>query len=412
MKILLVFPFVPYPPTDGGRIGFFNPIKYLSRTHDVAIVSLASANEDEAIAGLRRVCGDVSIFLRSTRLDSYRLVRSVAVGLPGTTSKYWYPAAGELIRQTIRSHRPDIVEFHHLNTAAYRRFVGATPTILREHNVEYKVWERYAANSSSWLEKVFAKRIAARVKRYEARIAAKFDRCVVVSENDAAHLRGALSGARIEVIASGVDTEYFRPIAEIAEEPWTIALTGSFNWRPKQQSLRRLLTLVFPAIRAKRPEAKLVVVGKGVPDEILRLGRQIGGVCITGEVSDVRPYIAKASLLINYVESGGGIALKVLEAMAMRKPVLCNSLGCEGIPLQDGRDFSVADGPKNFAESAILLLENRAIRDRIATQGFQRVAERYSWNVVARQFGQCYQTLIDERDDAAQNEGPHAAYAC
>jgi polysaccharide biosynthesis protein PslH len=394
----MVFPFLPYPPDDGGKIGFFNPIKYMSRKHEVSVVCLTEDGDREtSIEELKRFCPELRTWKRPVWRDPYRLLKGMVLPPPGSAAKYWYPEAGKVIEEAIASRKPDIVEFHHLNTAIYRSFAGALPTVLREHNIEYKVWERYGENTTRWLDRRYARWTAPRVRRYEAEIASRFDRCIVVSDADAAHLREISPRARVEVIPSGVDTEYFYPSPETWEEPFSITLTGSFEWKPKQQSLHALLTQVFPRILARVPEAKLYVVGKGIPDQLRQVARESPGVKIVGAVPDVRPYIARSALMINYLESGGGIALKVLEAMAMRKPVLCNSLGCEGIPMKHGRDVFVADGPEEFAAAASCLLGDPVLRSGLADEGYRRVFEGYSWNVIAGRLQDCYESLLEER---------------
>jgi glycosyltransferase involved in cell wall biosynthesis len=397
MRLLLISHSFPLPPHDGGRIAFFNTVKYLGRAHEVGVVCLAGADEQVSVADLENHCSFVRVFRRNARGDLLGLLRGVISDAPGATLKYWYPAAGELIRQTIVAHQPDVVEFHHLNTAIYRRFAGRVPAVLREHNVEYKVWERYAEHASGWAERSYAKWTTPRVRRYEAKVAQQFDRCVVVSPADAEYLRIASPGARIEVIPLGVDTEYFYPRPEVGAEPFSVTMTGSFEWGPKQQSLFALLSRVFPILRGKLREAKLYVVGKGVPEDLKKLAEGMPGVVLTGQVVDVRPYIARSSLLINYMESGGGIALKVLEAMAMRKPVLCNLLGCERIPVVQGRDMFVADGPEEFATAAVHLLGNESVRRQLAENAYRRVLTQYSWSVIASQLERFYETLLPER---------------
>lgn len=128
----------------------------------------------------------------------------------------------------------------------------------------------------------------------------------MVSDADAGQLGDISPTAQIEVIPSGVDTEYFYPQPEAVEDPLLITLTGSFEWKPKRQSLIKLLTEVFPLIRARIPGVKLQVVGKGVTGDLMRVAEAIPGVTIAGPVADVRPYIAQSALLINYLESGGG----------------------------------------------------------------------------------------------------------
>jgi glycosyltransferase involved in cell wall biosynthesis len=399
LRILLVFPFLPYPPDDGGRIGFFNPIKYLSRKHEVSVVCLTEGRgQEESIEELKRFCVEVRTHQRSSWQDPYRLLKGAVLWPPGSGAKYWHRGMGELIREMVAEQQPEIVEFNHLNTAIYRDFAGSVPTVLREHNVEYKVWEQFANHARGWTERTYARWSVSRVRRYEANMCARFDRCVVVSPSDAAHLRGIAPQARIEVIPSGVDTEYFYPTPDVPEEPLSVTLTGSFEWRPRQQSLFILLTKVFPKLRAQVPRAKLYVVGKGVPEYLQRVAREVLGVTIVGPVPDVRPYIARSSLMINYLESGGGIALKVLEAMAMRKPVLCNSLGCEGIPITHGRDIFVADGPEGFASAAAYLLENESVRTEIAENGYLVASEKYSWKNLASEFTSCYNKILEKHE--------------
>jgi glycosyltransferase involved in cell wall biosynthesis len=112
-------------------------------------------------------------------------------------------------------------------------------------------------------------------------------------------------------------------------------------------------------------------------------------------VDDVRPYIEQASLVLNYVESGGGIALKVLEAMAMRKAVLSNPLGCEGINVEHGKHVFLANGADAFAEAAVTLLSDKELRTNLAKQGYDLVQRRYAWNAIANEFTACYTELLE-----------------
>jgi glycosyltransferase involved in cell wall biosynthesis len=248
------------------------------------------------------------------------------------------------------------------------------------------------------MERIYVRLCAPRVKAFEGEIASSFDRCVTVSEADVHYLRDIAGEADVCTIPSGVDTEYFCPAPDsLSEEPFSLVLTGSFEWKPKQHNLRVLLAEIFPRIQAQIPQAKLYVVGKGVPAEIKEQYGSQSGVTITGMVDDVRPYIQRASLVLNYVESGGGIALKVLEAMAMRKAVLSNSLGCEGIKVEHGRNVFLADGTEVFADAAVSLLRNEQFRMEMANQGFELIKQQYSWNVIADEFTRCYTEVLESR---------------
>lgn len=395
MKILFVTHFLPYPPTDGGRIGYYNPLKYLSRKHELVLVSIAGPADESNIRVLRSFCCDV-LTLSDQHPHPLRLLRGLVGSPPGTASKYLSERFGNLVAAAIRKHTPDIVELQHLNTAAYLPYCNGIPTILREHNVEYKVWERFAETAASYPRRFTLRAVAARVRRYEGTMAPKFARCITVSDADERYLRQVAPTARIVTIPSGVDCEYFTPAPVDSEIPNTMILTGSFAWKPKQHNLRVLVSEIYPRIRSKVEKARLIIVGKGVPANLRRLAESHGAE-VVGSVPDVRPFLRSAALVLNYVEAGGGIALKVLEAMATRKPVLSNSLGCEGISVRNGDHIILADGPTGFADAAVELLSNKGRRSALAEQGYRLVQERYGSHSLVGHFEHCYQQVLDER---------------
>jgi glycosyltransferase involved in cell wall biosynthesis len=362
---------------------------------EVVLVSFVDSEPAEFVDEMKRYCIDVKA--QPLGKSPYAaLVRGLFTEPPGSYAKYYDSEFGKLIQDTIKEWNVDIVELQCLHLAEYRSLVGSVPVLLRQHNVDYKLWERQAEHTNGLWERLYVSLVAPRVKAYEARVAPQFERCITVSEADAKYLRDIAPTAKVETIPSGVDTEYFFPDDTVEEEPYSIVMTGGFAWQPKQHNLRVLLTDVYPRIRARLPKVTLKVVGKGAPDELLTLARKIPGVTMTGGVPDVRPYVHRATLALNYVESGGGIALKVLEAMAMRKPMLSTSLGCEGIRVQHGENVFLADGPDAFAEAAVLLLQNSAIRQKITEGGYRLVQQIYAWEKLAGQFHDCYTSVLSE----------------
>ena len=416
MRIVFVTHFFPYPPDCGGRIGYLNPIKYLSRRNEVVLISLGNEGDQAYVPELKKYCAAVHLLTVPIWRQKTRLARGLIVDPPGSAAKFYDARFGRLIRRCIETYGADVVELQHLNSAVYLPYIAGAPALLREHNVEYKVWERHAERVRPGIERLYVRSCARRVRVYEGRMAERFARCVTVSRADADYLRAVAPGARIATIPSGVDNEYFFP-CPAPEDPFSMVMTGSFEWRPKQHNLRVLIEQVFPRIRARVADAILTVVGSGVPPELRRLGEGIAGVRFTGTVPDVRDYVRRASLVLNYLESGGGIALKVLEAMAMQKAVLSNVLGIEGIDLERGREVFVADGIHGFAEAAALLLRDRAKREQLARRGCNLVRRQYSWGALAHRFEELYSEVSMEYKDrslpvesvAARNRGGSAS---
>jgi glycosyltransferase involved in cell wall biosynthesis len=403
MRLLFVTHYFPYPPTSGGRIGCLNPIKYLSRRHEIILVTMGDVTDARYVETMKQYCVAIHLFVRRVN-EPLRLAKGLISTPPGSAAKYHEPRFGRLIQDCVDRYQVDLVELQHLNTAAYLRYASAAPVLLREHNVEYKIWERQAAHAPSLAERTYMRLCAARVRQYEADMACRFVRCITVSRADADALRAISPHAHIEVIPSGVDTEYFAPDRS-PERPYSMVLTGSFDWHPKQHNLGVVLIEIFPRIRERLPQATLSVVGTGIPEHLMQLGKGIAGVEMIGPVPDVRLHIRQASLVLQYMETGGGIALKVLEAMAMRKPVLSNTLGCEGVQVEHGRDAFLADGASAYADAAIALLQDSATREKIATGGYTTVQNAYSWHHLARAFEQCYCAVLAERYRQPQRAG-------
>ncbi len=401
MRLLFVTHMLPYPPTDGGRIATLNAIRHLSRRHEVYLASLAAPGEERHATALRQWCAGLEMVPGERWRRFARLPRAIAGGIPGTASFYYDARLAEAVRRLAHRHAAELVVLEHLNTAAYRAHAAA-PVVLREHNVEYKVWERQAEHTANPLWRSVLRTAARRIRHYEARAAGQCARCLAISRADQDLLRDIAPRARVEVIPAGIDCDYFSPCAAASERevPFSMVVVGSFAWKPKRHNLEAIAAL-FPRIRAALPGARFTVVGKGIPPG-LRRRIAARGIEVAGEVDDVRPYLQRAALVLNYVEVGGGIALKVLEALAMRRPVLSNALGCEGLELAPGRDLCVADTVEQFVLAARRLLCDRAERDHLAQHGHRRVLESYSCDAAGALYEQVFaEVLQDSRRPAA-----------
>jgi glycosyltransferase involved in cell wall biosynthesis len=395
VRIVVVTPYLPFPPDEGGRIGLFNALKYLSPRHDLFLISLLRRSDNNAaVDALRTYCAHIETVAPETTPDVLRTIVGLVTEPPMSLRKFWTADMHNRIRKCTERFNADLVDFEDLRTAHYRSAVVGRPTVLREHNVEYIVWERHARTAESLAEKGIAALGARRIRSFEASAAARFDRCIVVTPADAQHLRAIAPQASIEVIPSGVDTEVFYPLNGILEQRDTLTLVGSFSWRPKQLNLIRLVTSVFPRIRAAHPAARLRIVGRGLTAESAREVSRVSGVLIEGEVADVRPFIASSTVMLNYVHSGGGIALKVLEAMAMGKAVLANRLGCEGINARDDVELSIAEDDDDFVRKAVMLLGAAETRRRIGQEALELVRRDYAWTNLARRFDACFEAVV------------------
>ena len=157
--------------------------------------------------------------------------------------------------------------------------------------------------------------------------------------------------------------------------------------------MREILPLIL-----KKKEVKFIAVGKKpLNRNILPAGPNTE---FTGYVPDMRPYFERAAVLAAPIRIGSGVRNKILEAMAMGRPVVSTSVGCEGLEVKDGENIFVADKPEEFAEKVILLLGNRSLRNNFIQAGLKLVREKYSWQKSCSKLEEIYNELRGNRTDA------------
>jgi glycosyltransferase involved in cell wall biosynthesis len=208
---------------------------------------------------------------------------------------------------------------------------------------------------------------------------------VAVSEEDAAAMRSLFGVTRVTPISTGVNLEYFAPPPDPA--PFAdIVFIGSMDWLANIDAVTWFVREVLPLIRRERPAIRLAVVGRTPSQEILKLAAGDPGILVTGTVPDVRPYLWGAKISIVPLRIGGGTRLKIYESMAAQTAVVSTSVGAEGLDVRHPEHISIADTARDLARQCLELLADPEERGRMAAAGRKLVSEKYSWELVARQF--------------------------
>jgi glycosyltransferase involved in cell wall biosynthesis len=151
---------------------------------------------------------------------------------------------------------------------------------------------------------------------------------------------------------------------------------------------------IMPLIQNRIPDLKLVVVGHEPAPEIRELAER-GNVTVTGYVENVIPYYQQSQVTIVPLRGGGGTRLKILESMALGRPIVSTTLGCEGLNVTDGDNIMISDSPREFAERVIQLLTDKGLRERIARNARRLVETHYDWAVISRKLMKVYHNISD-----------------
>jgi glycosyltransferase involved in cell wall biosynthesis len=229
------------------------------------------------------------------------------------------------------------------------------------------------------------------MRGWEASAIKRFDRAIVVSRDDLARLREIGCTLPAAVIPNGVDTRSLQPLPPAQGDE--LLFVGTMGYFPNREAVRWMAREILPLIREQRPQCRLTVVGTGGEKHLADLEQQ-GMLEITGAVPDLLPWYQRSQVAVVPLLSGGGTRLKILEAMALQRPVVSTTLGCEGIELQHGRDVMLADDPRAFARAVLQLLEDRELSLRLARAGRAQVERNYDWDLLSARLLEEYAKLF------------------
>jgi glycosyltransferase involved in cell wall biosynthesis len=301
------------------------------------------------------------------------------------------------LERLLDTWRPDVVEVHLQAMAQYidapaRRNV---PAILVDHDPASL---RALLEMTTGAQRLTRRIEAAAWERYARATRGRFDAVVVFTERDLAAVERTGRHAPLVRIPLGFEIPA-RPLDPHGSEPPTILFVGAFNHPPNVDAALRLAGAIFPSVLGRVPEARLAVVGHEPVDEVSALAR--GAVSIHASVPDVTPYLERAAIVVAPIRLGGGMRLKVLEALAAGKAVVASPLATEGVEARAGEHFLLADDDDELIEALIALLLNPERRVALGRSARAWAEQNLGWEHALASFEQLYETVISTRERSA-----------
>lgn len=400
MRLLWLKTDLLHPIDKGGKIRTYHMLRELKKTHRITYLALddgsAAPDAEERAA---EYCHELIRVPHATAekltLRFYgELAANLASRLPYAACKYRSAEFARLVREQVDAGRVDLLvcdgPFAGMNVDPGL----ACPVILFQRNVESLIWRRHYEVQRNPVARLYFREQWRRMVAYERAVARRYDAVVAVSEEDRVMMERDYGVDRSASIPTGVDTEYYRPSGRVEPEPFHLVFTGSMDWLPNDDAIRYFVQDILPLVRPAIPEVTFTVVGRKPFPGLLDLSRRDPRIVVTGRVDDVRPYIERAAAYVIPLRVGGGTRLKVFEAMAMERPVVSTSIGVEGLPVQEGEDVLIADGPEAFARAVLKVLKEEAFARRLGRQAAARVRREFGWDRVADLFsGICEETV-------------------
>lgn len=393
LSVLCVSPMPPSPPQFGAQARMHGLMTQLARHHDVTAVTLIDDefDPDECRRAMQVYCSEVVLvrhpFGRKGLNKRLSQLRSLTSTRSFERLHLTVPAQQQAIDRVLHAKRFDIVdlEFPYLGHYNLRQApLGQKPpaVIVDSHNIEYDLTRQYARGGSSLVRRLYAEANWRKLRPEELATYRQADGVYLCSAADERRLLEEAPSVRTAVIPNAADVEFYQPRStDPLPDGRTVLYFGRLSTTANADGVTHFAENIWPRVAAAHPEARLKIVGAQPPPALMALaGPRFE---LTGFVSDLRPHLAAAAVVVVPLRLGGGTRLKIVEAMAMGKPIVSTTLGAEGIDLLPERDALIADEPQAFAASVIRLLNDPALRARLAESARQLAVERYSWTTVA-----------------------------
>ena len=411
LKVLFVSPYPICPPVHGGGVFMYQTLRELAKLATVHVVAMldepsqASAQEE-----LRSFCASAEFLVRPPMPASLGSMQPHAVSEFANEDLDW------LIHRQIYLKRIDVVQLEYTPLGQYARAYRHIPTILFEHDIYFQSIARGLAHMPGTLARIKARYEYLRALRYELGMLPRCDRVQVCTRENLEYLagflprKGALRGRLQAGLRAGIDTARY-DFSPGGRETFTMLFVGSFQHEPNVVALDWFVNEVLPRItarqkQARRPEARLVVVGSDAPQRH-PYPDSAPAVEIRGFVEDIREPLARYAVFVCPVRSGSGVRVKLLEAFASGIPVVSTRIGAEGLARQDGEFCLLADQPEPFAEKVLQVLDDPPLAAEMAARARAEVVANWDMAAITARLVESYGDAVREKNPTSPSpRGP------
>lgn len=397
MKILMVTPYVPYPPSSGGQIRTYNLLKYLSRNNEITLVALYKSNEEKKYESyLKKYCKNIYLCKRPSSPWQFKnIFKTVFSSSPFLVVRNYSDQAKTTINKLLRSEKFDVI---HAETFYVMPHIPETkvPTVLVEQTIEYKVYKHFVNSLPFYLRLLAYFDIdIIKLKYWERFYWKKANAVVVVSSSDEKLIRNEEPLLKTSIIPNCVGDEMI--IEKLEEKDLrspTIFFQGNFFWLQNVEAAKFIIDQIYPQLIKELPNVKIIIAGQNAKKIGDMIDKSIKIINIEADnIDKVKELFRKNTLFIAPIFGPGGTRLKILAAMGSGMPVISTVTGIVGLEVTDNKDVVIANDPIAFISKIKKLLTNRKFYEKIRKNAYSLVKEKYQWNQTAKELESVYKNL-------------------
>jgi len=389
MKVLQLCHKPPYPETDGGCLAINQLTQALiDQGCDVTIVSIATPkhpyNPKKFPKGYVQNTKFKAVFI-DTRLNVVDAFSNLITQDTYHVSRFFSSDMDKAIDEVLGDQVFDVVIFESIFVAPYLpaiRRLSKAKVVLRSHNLEFSIWHRLAKSQPKGLKKAYLKILTKQLKDYEVNLLDQIDGLIAINSDELKHYRRLGFLGKGITVPFGIDPDLYTPSHQNLDKNSVFHL-GSMDWKPNEEGIDWFLHEVWPLVYAKNPDLTFYLAGRRIPKWLDLI--EIKGVSIVGEVPDAKTFMSSKNIMIIPLMSGGGMRVKLIEALALEKPVVSTPLGAKGVSVSHNQTIKLATKPREFADAILALAANNEEAEGLGRAGRELIVNKYDHKKLAFQ---------------------------
>jgi len=396
MKILMLTPYVPYPPASGGQIRTLNLLKYLSKNNEITLISLYKNDKDKQyISALKNYCKHIILCKRPEKPWQLKTIwKALTSADPFLIVRNYSQEAKKAVDSVLKNEKFDVI---HAETFYIMPHIKNTsiPIFLVEQTIEYKVYQHFVNSLPFFIRPLFMLDIM-KLKRAERYYWKKALLVGGVSESDRKEIQSLEPTINPVVIPNCAGDEMFveKLTPKNLKKP-TILFIGNFDWLQNTEAVTILTQKIAPIIQRLIPEARILIAGQNAHKKLpLKGDNNIEVISLAQDDSETVLRLYKTStLFIAPIFGPGGTRLKILAAMASGLPVISSQTGVEGLNLDNNKHVLIANTPEEFGEQTVRILKNEKLYENIRKNSYDLALKEYSWQHIAKKLEIVYKQI-------------------
>ncbi len=394
MKILMVTPYVPYPPASGGQIRTFNLLKYLSKRNYIVLVALYKKDsEKEYLSALKQYCDEVYLCKRPEKPWQIKtILKAIFTLKPFLIARNFSQEAQHTIKQLLKDEKFDVI---HSETFYVMPHLPETktPVFLVEQTIEFEVYQHFVDSLPFFLRPVLYIDIL-KLRYWEKFYWRRAELMATVSDTDRNTVMKVAKDLDPVVIPNGagedmvIETLDKKPLKQLK-----LLFQGNFSWLQNVEAAEFLINSVYPTLRKSFPHMELIIAGQHA-NKIRKSHPEISVVEIP--IHDTQTVInlyKQASLFIAPIFGPGGTRLKLLAAMACGLPIISTKTGVSGLDVTDGENVLLANTPDEFAKQIKRVIEDKGLYNSLRENAHTLILKKYNWKVIAKELENTYKKI-------------------